>query len=145
VSAAAYFHVLGVSADLTSPANEAIRARGAASASGGPAVVAAAAAAAHARLADVLEALGATRKVRVVGGVVITLDAYLRTRIVEIVVHADDLATSVGLATPPFTAETTSIAIDTLVGLARFRHGDAAVLRALARRERDAVAALRVL
>jgi len=32
-----------------------------------------------------------------------------------------------------------------LVGVARIRHGDMAVLRALARRERDPVQALRVL
>ena len=36
-------------------------------------------------------------------------------------------------------------AIDVLVGVARIRHGDMAVLRALARRERDQVQALRVL
>jgi hypothetical protein len=36
-------------------------------------------------------------------------------------------------------------AIDTLVEVARLRHGDTAVLRALARRERDSVAALRVM
>src|SRR5579863_3174385 len=38
VSAPAYFHALDVSPDITAPANEAIRARGADSAAGGPAV-----------------------------------------------------------------------------------------------------------
>jgi hypothetical protein len=35
--------------------------------------------------------------------------------------------------------------VTVLVGAARHRHGDAAVLRALTRRERDDVGALRVL
>jgi hypothetical protein len=145
VSASAYFHILGVSGDVTAPANEAIRTRGAQTAAGGPTVVAAEAASARARLQTLLEAIDPARRMGVAGGLVITLDAYLRTRIVELVVHTDDLATSVGLATPAVTAEAAGIAIDTLVGVARLRHGDGAVLRALTRRERDAVSALRVL
>ena len=145
VSAAEYFHFLRVSADITAPANEAIRARGADTAAGGPTVVAAEAASARARLPELLAAVDPARRLRVVGGLVTTLDAYLRTRIVELVVHADDLATSVGVATPVCSADAADIAIDTLVGVARLRHGDGAVVRALTRRERDAVPALRVL
>jgi hypothetical protein len=74
-----------------------------------------------------------------------TLDEYLRTRVVELVVHADDLAASVGVEPVPPQPATTAVAIDVLVGVARIRHGDMAVLRALARRERDTVRALRVL
>src|SRR5579872_4496178 len=91
MSAAAYFHVLGVSPDVTAPANEAIRARGAHSAAGGPAATAAEAASACERLPATLEAFDPTRRMRAVGGLVITLDHYLRTRIVELVVHSDDL------------------------------------------------------
>ena len=86
------------------------------------------------------------RRLQVLGGLVITLDEYLRTRVVELVLHTEDLALSVDL---PEAAEVTpaaaTIAINTLVDLARLRHGDLAVLRALARRERDTVNALRVL
>jgi hypothetical protein len=78
-------------------------------------------------------------------GRVLLLDDYLRTRVVEILIHCDDLALSVDLPVPGFAPAANTIAIDVLVGAARRRHGDSAVLRALARRERDAVHALRVL
>ena len=63
-----------------------------------------------------------------------TLHDYTETRIVELVVHADDLASSVGaqLEPPPFDAAT--IAIDFLVRSIRHRAGDSATLRALAGR-----------
>ncbi len=64
------------------------------------------------------------------------LDDFLHTRIVELVVHADDLAASVGTAVA-FPAAAATAAIDTLVTTARAAHGDIAVLRALARRERS--------
>lgn len=65
------------------------------------------------------------------------LDDFLQTRIVELIVHADDLAVSVG-ATPPAVSEAAAVAaIDALVTTARAAHGDIAVLRALARRERS--------
>ena len=74
-----------------------------------------------------------------------TLDDYLVTRLIELVVHTDDLAVSLDVAAPPIPAAATGLVITTLVEVARIRHGDTAVLRALTRRERDAVAALRVL
>jgi hypothetical protein len=70
---------------------------------------------------------------------------YLRTRLVEFAVHVDDLAVSVGVPTPDLGSAADDEAIDVLVGIARIRHGDVAVLRALARRERDDVQALRVI
>jgi hypothetical protein len=73
-----------------------------------------------------------------------TLDEYLRTRVVELVIHGDDLASSVGLAFGPVASDLATTAISTLVEVARVRHGDMAVLRALTRRERDSVQALRV-
>jgi hypothetical protein len=73
------------------------------------------------------------------------LDEYLRTRVVELVVHADDLAASIGVELVPPQPATCRVAIDVLVDAARIRHGDMAVLRALARRERGPVEALRVL
>jgi len=80
----------------------------------------------------------------VIGQMPMLLDEYLRTRIVELVVHADDLAVSVGMETPARPPDALTIAIDTLIGAARYRHGDLAVVRALARRERDTIQALRV-
>lgn len=74
----------------------------------------------------------------------LVLDEYLRTRLVEIAVHTEDLALSVGVAVRSPEAAV-SMAIDLLVAAAVERHGDEAVLRALMRRERDLVEALRVL
>jgi len=145
LSAARYFHTVIRSADADDPANQAIRTRGAEAAAGGPAALAGDARAALGRLSSRLAGEGAGRRLRVAGGLVMTLDEYLRTRIVELAVHADDLAASLGVELPPPSPATGQIAIDVLVGVARIRHGDMAVLPALARRERDPVGALRVL
>jgi hypothetical protein len=83
------------------------------------------------------------RLVSVFQGMVTTLDGYLATRIIELTVHTDDLYVSLALPTPALSSM--EAAIPTLVDVARLRHGDLAVLRALARRERDVVSALRVI
>ncbi|MGW0855449.1 hypothetical protein [Streptomyces sp. NPDC002690] len=72
------------------------------------------------------------------------LDGYLRTRCVELAVHLEDLALSVD-APHRVPGAALAIAVDVLVAAARDRHGDQAVLHALARRERDDAEALRVL
>src|SRR5215472_7721858 len=145
ISADRYFHTVIRSADIDDPAHQAIRGRGAEAAAGGPAALASEARAALGRLSPRLAEMHAGRRLRVAGGLVMTLDEYLRTRVVELVVHADDLAASLGVELAPPQPATCTIAIDVLVGVARIRHGDMAVLRALARRERDQVQALRVL
>jgi len=145
ISAASYFDTVIRSADISDPANQAIRARGEEAAAGGPAALASDARATLDRLTSRLAGEGPGRRVRVAGGLVMTLDEYLRTRVVELAVHADDLAASVGVELVPPQPATTAVAIDVLVGVARIRHGDMAVLRALARRERGPVEALRVL
>lgn len=76
---------------------------------------------------------------------VLVLDRYLATRLLELVVHIDDLAASVAIEPPVLAYAARSGAIALLVDIARHRHGDFAVLRALCRRERDTVDALRVL
>jgi hypothetical protein len=74
----------------------------------------------------------------------LTLDDFLLTRVLEVVVHADDLAVSLGVATPALPVAATDAAVELLARLAVWRHGPVAVVRALARRERapDSVAAL---
>jgi hypothetical protein len=145
ISAAAYFHALAPPADIDAPTNRTIRERGDEAAAAGPLEVAVEAARLTARLADRLETEPGSRKLLVGGDLVLRVDDYLRTRIVELVIHSDDLAASVGEGTTADSPSTaTSIAIETVVGTARLRHGDMAVLRALARRERDTVEALRV-
>jgi hypothetical protein len=66
-------------------------------------------------------------------------DDFLLTRMLEIVVHADDLAISAGLPTPEFPAEVFTPVRDLLVCLAVKRHGQPAVISALTRRERAGV------
>ena len=70
-----------------------------------------------------------------VAGQPITFPAYLGTRVVELLVHADDVAVSGGLVTSP-PALAVEIAGRVLVDAARTIHGDVAVLRALTRPER---------
>ncbi len=72
------------------------------------------------------------------------LEAYLRTRVVELVVHGDDIAASVGLAyaVPPPAAD---VALGVCLELARARAGDLDVVRAFARAERADRDVLRVL
>jgi len=66
-------------------------------------------------------------------------DDFLLTRMTEIVVHADDLALSVGVRTPEFPAEVFAPVRDLLVRLAVLRHGQSAVISTLTRSERTQV------
>jgi hypothetical protein len=76
--------------------NQAIRDRGAAVAAAGPDAVAAQATAALAALEVRLPSERPDRRTVVAGGATMRLDDYLVTRIVEQVVHLDDLARSIG-------------------------------------------------
>lgn len=140
-----YAAVLESAGDLDSAFHQAIRGRGEdAAAEGHPALVESFDAS-LARLAARLAEERANRVVRAFMDKVLTLDDYLVTRLVELLVHTDDLAVSVGLPVPDFSLAASRPAIAALVDVAIIRHGDEAVLRALSRRERDAVDALRVL
>ncbi|MFI5925552.1 maleylpyruvate isomerase N-terminal domain-containing protein [Micromonospora sp. NPDC051543] len=61
---------------------------------------------------------------------------FLLTRQLEIVVHSDDLAVSVGVPTPVFPPEVFDPVRDLLVRLAVRRHGQSALIGALSRSER---------
>jgi hypothetical protein len=146
ITAAAYYaRALPGDADLSSPVHTAIRERGEEQAAEGPERLAAAAAEACARLRERLAQEPEGRLVSVYQGVVIRLDEYLLTRLVELTLHIDDLCVSAGVPTPELPEAAGAAAIGTLVEVARLRHGDTAVLHALARRERDTGAALRVM
>jgi hypothetical protein len=54
----------------------------------------------------------------------------------ELAVHSDDLAVSVGLPTPPLPPGAVDTVVDLLTRLAVRRHGPTSVLRALSRAER---------
>jgi len=64
------------------------------------------------------------------------VDDFLVCRLLEIMVHADDLATSLGCPTPQFDDAVRDPVVALLAALSVRRHGQGAVLRALARAER---------
>lgn len=66
----------------------------------------------------------------------LSFDDWLLTRTMEIVVHSDDLAVSVDLEPPTLPEPLLGPVLALLVGLALHRHGQPAVVRALARGER---------
>jgi hypothetical protein len=63
-------------------------------------------------------------------------DDFLVVRLMEAVVHADDLAVSVGLPTPAFDDDVLHPALALLAMLGERRHGQDAAVRALSRKER---------
>jgi hypothetical protein len=66
----------------------------------------------------------------------LSLNDLLITRLMELAVHSDDLAVSVGLPTPDLPTEAADIVASLLVRLAVRRHGLTPVLRGLSRAER---------
>lgn len=69
-------------------------------------------------------------------GWALSLDDFLVTRTMELAVHMDDLAVSVGIATPELSTTAFDPVLTLLVALAARRHGQVALLRALTRAER---------
>ncbi|MFI8392596.1 maleylpyruvate isomerase N-terminal domain-containing protein [Streptomyces sp. NPDC085540] len=146
VSPVRYYARLADTSLPDSALNVGVRARSEETAAAGSAVVAEQARAAWVRLTQRLGMESADRRVAVLHrpGEEMLLDGYLQTRCVELAVHLDDLARSVD-ARCRVPDAALAIAVDVLVAAARDRHGDQAVLYALARRERDVDQALRVL
>jgi Mycothiol maleylpyruvate isomerase N-terminal domain len=132
-----YVRASWIGADLDDEFNQGIRAMGEKEAAEGPAALASRVAATLDRLRAVLPDTP-SRPVRRSswGPWSIGLDDFLRSRLLEIAVHADDLACSVGVATPELPAEAVETVVDLLSRIAIRRHGATAVLRALSRAER---------
>ena len=78
----------------------------------------------------------ADRFVGALGGRMLTLDDFCRTRLIEVLLHLDDLAVSVGEPRPETDPLGVSIVIDIVGSIARHVHGDWKVVYALARSER---------
>jgi hypothetical protein len=66
----------------------------------------------------------------------LTTTDFLTTRMMELVVHGDDLASSVGLDTPTHSEGVIAPVLALLTGISARRHGQAALVRALARPQR---------
>lgn len=114
--------------------SQAVIQRGDEEAADGPVMVAERVAAWVDSLEERLPGLAVDRRVAALDAFALTLDEYLKTRLVELVVHHADLAVS--LDVPEMPAGARAIAIDVLVALARRRHGDRAIIDALTRAER---------
>jgi hypothetical protein len=132
-----YDRAAWIDAGLDSDDNTAIRDGGEQAAGAGPETVLTEARTALAELEAALPHLdGARPSGNARWPYATTLDDFLRTRIMEIVVHADDLAVSAGIDTPAFGQDVFDTATWILTRLAAKRHGQAALVRALARTER---------
>jgi hypothetical protein len=124
-------------ADPASEANAGIRAHADGLAADGPAPLLVRLSAAIGELARTLPAEDAGRPLRMAAGPwALRVDDFLVTRMMEIAVHSDDLAVSVGIATPDLADAVLEPVLALLTGLAVRRHGQPAVLRALSRAER---------
>jgi hypothetical protein len=126
-----YFH-----AAIDSPIHERIKEVSATEAAAGPSEVAAKCARVAADMRVRFAAEPTDRLLAALGGRMLSLDDFCRTRLIEVLFHLDDLAASVGLPCPDTSAEGRTIVVDILLGIARDQHGDWEVLHALAREER---------
>lgn len=132
-----YARVAWIGADLDADINVAIRSDAERGGSAGAAAVAGAAAATVAALRARLVTEPAGRLVSPPAGPwALALDDFLVTRMMEIAVHSDDLAVSVGVATPELAESVLGPVLELLSSLAIRRHGATALLRALSRAER---------
>jgi hypothetical protein len=66
----------------------------------------------------------------------VPLADFLRTRLIELVVHADDLAASIDLTEAPVDPAALDVVLAALLDIGRAQHGDIGVLRAMTRGER---------
>jgi hypothetical protein len=132
-----YARASWIGSDIDDSFNESIRASGEKDAAGGAAALAAEVDACVRELRRTLPSLPA-RPVRrpAWDGWAISLDDFVTTRLLEIAVHSDDLAHSVGIATPDLPAQAVETVVDVLSRIAIRRHGAVNVLRALTRAER---------
>ena len=130
--------VIWLDAGADAPVSARIRQGGEATAADGHAALHARVRQALDRLRKAVPAAPAVRPVHIStwGDWSLELDDFLLTRLMELVVHADDLACSVGLPTPEFPEEVTAPVVELLARLAVRRHGTVDVIRGLARAER---------
>jgi uncharacterized protein (TIGR03083 family) len=144
IEPASYFAAMPAAPDLNASLPASIRQRGEALAAAGPLALLERVDTTRSELAATLANEPAGRKVAVFGNQVMLLDDYLVTRIIELLVHTDDLAMSAGVEPPRPPRPAVELALTHLLAVARCRSGDLAVLRAFTRRERDTEEALRI-
>jgi hypothetical protein len=138
-----YANATGIT-ERGSPLNESVRVDGEEGGAEGARVLCDRSTAALARLRGRLASEPPERLIEASRRRVISLDEYLRTRLVELTVHIDDLAASLGVPPPSLPVEAGKEALDVLIESACLRYGVFAVLSALARSEQELPEALRV-
>lgn len=144
ITAVEYYAALQGLHDRGSELNVGVRARGAEVAMGGADRLVTTVRDALDRLTRRLPREPGRRQLTALGRT-LRLDEYLRTRLVELTVHIDDLALSVRVQPPSLPGDAYAIAVSTLVDVGRSKYGDLEVLHALTRRERDVHDALHVI
>ncbi|MEV4569309.1 maleylpyruvate isomerase N-terminal domain-containing protein [Nonomuraea sp. NPDC049419] len=125
-----------VQAGLDHESNLSIRRGGEAAAAAGPALLVERSQALLDMQRAALGSEPADRVVNTPAGWTLLLDDFLLTRLVELVVHGDDLAASVGVETPRLPPSVIDPVVELLARLAVHRHGPTAVIRTLSRAER---------
>ncbi|WP_051385368.1 maleylpyruvate isomerase N-terminal domain-containing protein [Actinokineospora inagensis] len=132
-----YARAAWIDSGLDSEINSGIRAGGDQIAADGPSALADQVEAAIATITPQLaDPTPRNVRMRLWGPWSLSIEDLLTTRTMELVVHSDDLAVSVGVPTPEFTPETTQLVLNLLIPLATRRHGPLPIIRALTRTER---------
>ncbi|GIF96031.1 maleylpyruvate isomerase N-terminal domain-containing protein [Catellatospora citrea] len=132
-----YDRVAWMNSGHDDPEHQRIRRGSQASAADGPAALSGRVDAAVAGLPGLLADEPVARTVRLPGWAwSLTYDDFLLSRLVELVVHVDDLAVSVHVPAPPPDPAAAELVIDLLTRVAARRHGPLALVRALTRAER---------
>ncbi|GHF72859.1 hypothetical protein GCM10010218_62570 [Streptomyces mashuensis] len=133
-----YAQLRWIGEDVDSDFNTAIRTNAEQKSAEGPAELAARTTATVAELATLLPSVPGhqVRMSHWQEGISVSVDTFLHTRLLELLIHNDDLAVSVGLEPPAVPAAATESVVDVLTRIAIRRHGPVAVLRSLSRAER---------
>jgi hypothetical protein len=132
-----YHRAAWVNSGVQAEANVGIRAGGEREAAEGPAALLARLHQARSRLDPLLAGSTADQPLLLPWqGWSLTRDDFLVTRMMEIAVHSDDLAVSVGISAPDLPDSVLTPLLALLTRLAVRRHGQGAVLAALTRAER---------
>lgn len=133
-----YARAAWVGAELDAPVNAGIRDTGESRAAAGAVEVARSTREARDVLAAVFGVLSPGEVVAVpwIEGRAMSAEDVLATRVLELLVHTDDLAVSVGVATPAASDAAYGRVIGILAGVSVRRFGALAVLRGLSRTER---------
>lgn len=138
VDAPGYFLAVdGIRApELDGPTARGVRSRAAATSAGGLEAVRSSWDSARLSLEGRLSTEGGQRRIDVFGSTMET-DEYLTTRMVELVVHSDDLAVGLGVPTPEFAEEPLDRVIECLLTMARRQSRPISLIRAMTRVERE--------